>query len=238
MRRTPGSPLKIPASEWNRIQDPSSTTGRKEVRRPIEPKYVRAVGKNLSGATIGAGSPVYYSTFTTDGTVTAYTPYPLGFYELRNCYWPQNVTDWGTFATENAAFNRVGVALEDIANNEPGGFAIAGIVGVKCTGASTSKRYARPTVKPNSYESQMTADVWGYRILGTYASWTLIDLDELYRGTLEGVTQAGGLTFDVEGMVTVNGGNFPATTRVSNIAASQTVWLFPTDTIWLASRVC
>lgn len=223
MRRTPGSPLEIAASEWNQIQDASSTFGQRENRRPIAPTYLRAVGKNVSGATITAGSPVYYSAFATDGTVSAYSPYPKGFYELRNCFWPQNTTDRATFVSENAAFDRVGVAIEDIANNEPGGFAIAGIVGVKCTGSAG--RYARPTVKPNSFASQMTADVWGFRILGTYSSWTLIDLDELYRGTLEGVTQAGGLTAGVEGMVTVNGASFPATTRVSNIAASQPVWL-------------
>lgn len=238
MRRTPGSPLQIPASEWNQIQDASSTTGRRENRRPIAPTYLRAVGKNVSGATITAGSPVYYSAFTADGTVSVYSPYPKGFYELRNCFWPQNSTDWTTFGTDGSAYNRVGVALQDIADNEPGGFAIAGIVGVKCTGASSSKRYARPTVKPNSYESQMTADVWGYRILGTYASWALIDLDELYRGTLEGMTKSGGLTADVEGMVTVNGADFPATTRESDIAGIRPIWLFPTDTIWLASEIC
>lgn len=236
MRRTPGSPLEIPAAEWNRIQDPSSRTGRNESRRPIEPTYLREVGKNLSGATITAGSPVFYSNFTTDGTVTAYTPNPSGFYELRNCYWPQNSTDRALFVTEGAAFNRVGIALEDIANDDAGGFAIAGIVGVKCTGSAG--RYARPTVKPNSYESQMTADVWGYRILGTYASWTLIDLDELYRGTLEGVTKSTGLTANVEDMVTVNGADFPAITKVSAIAGAQPIWLFPTDTQWLAARVC
>ncbi len=238
MRRTPGSPLEIAAAEWNQIQEDSSRIGRNESRRPIEPNYVRAVGKNLSGATITAGSPVYYSTFTVDGTITTYTPKPQGYYDLRNCYWPQNSTDRASFASEGAAFNRVGVALEDVANNEPGGFAIGGVVGVKCTGASSSKRYARPTVKPNSYESQMTADVWGYRILCVYADWALINLDELYRGTLEGTTQSGGLTANVEAMVTVNGADFPAITRVSNIAGSQPIWLFPTDTQWLAARVC
>lgn len=237
-RRIAGASLEISASEWNQIQEDSSKLGRNESRRPIEPSYVRAIGRNQSGATITAGSPVYYTTFNIDGTVAAYIPKPQGYYDIENCFWPQNTTDRAVFAAGGLSFSRVGVALEDIKNTEPGGFAIGGIVGVKCTGVSGTKRYARPTVKPNSFESQLTADVWGYRILCVYSSWALINLDELYRGTLEGTTYGSGLATGVEGMVTVNGADFPAITKESDIIGGKTVWLFPTDTQWLAAKVC
>lgn len=237
-RRIAGSRLEIPASEWNQIQEDSSRLGRNESRRPIEPNYIFAIGRNSSGATITAGSPVYYTTFNLDGTVSSYTPKPQGYYDIEHCFWPQNTTDRAAFAAGGLSYSRVGVALEDIKNTEPGRFAIGGVVGVKCTTPSGVKRYARPTVKPNSYESQLTADVWGFKILCVYSSWALINLDELYRGILEGVTQGSGLVADVEGMVTVNGADFPAITKESNIPSGKTVWLFPTDTQWLASKVC
>lgn len=235
MRRTPRSPLKIAASEWNRIEAASSRTGTTERRKPVRPNYVQAVGLNSSGATLVAGSPVYYSSFATDGTVAAYVTNPLGYYTLHHCFWPMSAGERATFATNNSAYSRVGVVLEEIAIAKPGRFAISGVVGVKCTGAA---RYARPARTSAAYQSEMTGDVWGYRILGTYASWSMLDLDDLFRGNVIGATKVGGLAVGVEDLVTVSSADWPAFTVVTAIPGSTTIVLLPTETQWLALKVC
>ena len=245
MRRTPRSKLEIPASEWNRIQDASSTTGTSETRRPVRPNYVRAVGLNSSGATLVAGSPVYYGAFTTDGTVTAYTPNPLGYYSLYHSFWPANSTELALYASQANAFSRVGVVLEDIADGAAGPFAIAGVVGVK--GSAGGRRFARPALKATTYQTTLTGDRWGYRILGSYADWMLIDLDSYYTCNLICKTKVGGLAAGAMGVVTIydpsSGGwatasnDYPAWTLGSSIVADKVCTLIPTEDRWLALRI-
>ncbi len=246
MRRTSRSPLEIPASEWNRIQDDSSTTGRVETRRPIEPSFTRAVGKNLSGEVLTAGSPVYYGPLTTDGVVSVYTPNPLGYHDLYHSFWPQDTTELNLYASQANSFSRVGVVLEDIAVGEPGRFAIAGVVAVK--GTAGVHRYARPAKKSTTYKTTLTGDRWGYRILGTFADWMLIDLDSYYTCDLVAKTKVGGLATGAMGFVTIydptgsgwsaSADEYPAWTLATAIAADQWLDLRPTLDRWLALKVC
>lgn len=249
MRRTPRSPLKIAASEWNRIDAASSTIGRNERRRPIEPNYRRAVGLNLSGATLVAGSPVFYGPLTTDGTVTSYSDNPpLGYYSLYHSFWPRNSTEQALYESQANSMQRVGVVIEDIANGDPGGFAMAGIVGV--AGSAGGRRYARPTLKTGSFQTTLTGDRWGYRILATYASWMLINLDSYFAGNLIAKTQAGGLAAGTMGLVTIQdpatatndwptpSDDYPAWTIGATIAANSYVTLIPTEDRWLALGIC
>jgi hypothetical protein len=246
MRRTPRSPLEIKATEWNRIQDASSTTGRVETSRPIEPSFTRAIGKNLSGEVLTAGSPVYYGPLTTDGTVSVYTTNPLGFHDLHHSFWPQDSTELALYASQANSFSRVGVVLEDIPVGEPGRFAIAGVVAVK--GSAGVHRYARPAKKSTTYKTTLTGDRWGYRILGTFADWMLIDLDSYYTCNLVAKTKVGGLATGAMGLVTIydpsstgwaiSVDDYPAWTLASSITADNWVTLLPTQDRWLALKVC
>lgn len=246
MRRTPRSPLEIPATEWNRIQEASSTTGRNESRRPIEPSYTRAVGLNSTGETLVAGSPVYYGPLTTDGTVTVYTPNPLGYHNLYHSFWPADSTELALYASQANSFSRVGVVLEDIADGAAGRFAIAGVVAVK--GSAGVHRYARPALKTTTFKTTLTGDRWGYRVLGTFADWMLIDLDSYYTCNLVAKTKTGGLATGAMGLVTiwdpsisgwsVSSDDYPAWTLASSITGANWVTLLPTQDRWLALKVC
>ena len=247
MRRTPRSPLKIAASEWNRIDADSSRTGRRENRRPIVPRYVRAVGLNSSGATLVAGSPVFYGPFTSDATVTGFAANPpQGYHTLYHAFWPINSTEQTLYESQSNSMQRVGVALEDIANGDVGAIAIAGIVSV--TGSAGGRRYARPTLKTGSFQTTLTGDRWGYRILATYNSWMLINLDAFYASNLLAMTKVGGLAAGAMGLVTIQdptsagwptaSDDYPAWTVGATIPASTLVTLIPTEDRWLALKVC
>lgn len=241
MRRTPLAPLDIPATEWNRIQEPSNTTGIADSRRIVQPDYVRAVGQNKSGATLAPGSPVYYTAFTADSVPTVFSPKQPGYWELRHCYWPHVSTDRTDFVTRGFRYQMIGIVLDSIENDAVGGFAISGVCAVKITGTGN---FARPTIKPNSFESQMTASTrWGFPILARYGDWAWIDLARLERWFLIGVTRTGGLSAGAEVLVSVPEGataaaDFPAFTTGSSIPANTTIGLWPTETQWCAMRIC
>lgn len=244
-RRIAGQPLDIKATEWNAID---AAINRKDVLAQTNNskfEYVEAVGKNLAGETLTPGSPIFYKGVTTEVAPDVYTVRTSGYYELRHCYWPINTTQIADFVTDGHAFTRVGVVLDTIPDGGAGRFAIGGIVGVK---RATGGLFARPTFKAGSYKTQLTGDRWGYRILGTYGDWSIIDLDSYYAGMLLAQTKTGGLATGSVGLVqimdetptgyAVTTDEYPAWTVVSSIAANTIVGLWPNQSRWLALKVC
>lgn len=194
---------------------------------------------NVSGETLVPGSPVFFSNYTANNnTYTTYVPFVSGWYELRHAFWPKDSGEWTTYESEGSSIARIGIAIEEIAHNAIGSFAVGGKCAVKVV--ASDKPYVRPqlTSAPGSaFKTSMAPSRWGYRVLGRFADWAVIDLDAMVMTNQYGTTSSA-IAVNGWGTVVVDGETWPATAVKSAVATATDVMLMPRQDHFIALKVC
>jgi hypothetical protein len=237
-RRIPGDPMQVAATEWNQIAAKVDQIGSQRREPTLKLPYEVADGKNVSGETIAPGSPVFFSQWTANLSYTTFVPFVPGWYQLRHAYWPANASEFTDYETAKCSIARIGIALEGIANNAIGRFAIKGRCAVRAV--ANDWPYVRPQLKaaPSSaFKTSMAPAPWGYRVMSRFADWAVIDLDAMVMTNFYGTTSSA-IAVNGWGTVTVEGETWPATTVKSALASGVDVLLTPREDHFMAWRVC
>ena len=237
-RRIPGDPIQFSATEWNQMVSEVDKVGSKRPDHTNKLPYTVAEGKNVSGETIAPGSPVFFSQWTANLTYTTFVPFVHGWWELRHAYWPANATEFTQYETDKCSIARIGIALEGIADDAIGRFAIKGRCAVKAV--ANDWPYVRPQLKaaPSSaFKTSMAPAQWGYRVVNRFADWAVVDLGAVVVTGFCGQA-SGSIAVDGWGTVVVEGETWPATTVKSALLTGTDVILMPRVDHFIASEVC
>lgn len=231
-RRFAGEKTPIRAAEWNQLVEPTSKLGTSTPKRVELSDVAILQARNDTGYTLAPGAPALLGTFTGDGT--EYGNWKKGWSRLHPCYLPSSATEL-TNLSGRQLFN-LAVAVDEIANNATGKVIVAGTCEVRAQ--YTGEPCVRPHLLTGSYQTQMRGDVFGFRVLGTTATNTvLINLDSWQMPNLFGTTTAA-IAADAWGTVTADTRDYPVRNQGGSLASGATVVLMPSLNHYRALRYC